>query len=156
MIDIIKQWALETNEQFIDKRIPCSTLPNEVTRHFNSDFLQNSYFVIVPQIPLPKEAAHFITGHDTFAKFAGLTLDDTYYLLPSVSGDLAVHFHELVHVAQWKHLGFDQFINRYIYELEHDHYKHMSLEKMAYALQTEFSKGICMYDASCRIKNLLS
>ena len=45
---------------------------------------------------------------------AGITYKNTYYILPNAVHNLRVHFHELVHVVQWRELGAHAFIMRYI------------------------------------------
>lgn len=71
----------------------------------------------------------------------GLTLDDTCYLTPPAANNLRIHFHELVHVAQWQHLGLDKFIARYLEELTIYGYDGMPLEKMAHDLDARFVAG---------------
>ena len=35
----------------------------------------------------------------------GVTYKNTYYIIPQAAEILRLHFHELVHVAQWGNLG---------------------------------------------------
>ena len=58
---------------------------------------------------------------------------------PRYAGDVALHFHELVHVAQWSILGAKKFIERYIAEIQNHGYDNAPLERMAYGLQDHFS-----------------
>ncbi|MGF1794256.1 hypothetical protein L4D21_27225, partial [Photobacterium profundum] len=55
--------------------------------------------------------------------------------------NLRLHFHELVHVAQWQHLGAVSFLQRYINEVQSLGYDEAPLEKIAYAFDDHFSKG---------------
>ena len=43
---------------------------------------------------------------------------DTFFLKPAVAKDEAVHFHELIHVIQWRILGAKEFLRRYADGLE--------------------------------------
>ncbi|MBL74007.1 MAG: hypothetical protein CMF21_04440 [Idiomarinaceae bacterium] len=75
---------------------------------------------------------------------AGITYNDTYYIKKEAANELRVHFHELVHVLQWRfrELAPQGFIERYIREIQYFGYNHAPLEKMAYALDGHYqSKG---------------
>lgn len=53
-----------------------------------------------------------------------------------------LHFHELVHVVQWRELAPQGFIERYIREIQDFEYDNAPLEKLAYALDGYYqSKG---------------
>ena len=70
---------------------------------------------------------------------SGITYKNTYYLLPHVSNINRLHFHELVHVAQWETLGASSFIGRYILEIQRNGYSQAPLEVMAYSLDNHFA-----------------
>jgi hypothetical protein len=71
----------------------------------------------------------------------GITYKDTYYIKQHCADNLRLHFHELVHVAQWKQLGAVNFIQRYINEINYYGYSKAPLEAMAYLCDAHFSKG---------------
>ncbi|GAA3722262.1 hypothetical protein GCM10022421_33690 [Oceanisphaera sediminis] len=71
----------------------------------------------------------------------GITYKNTYYVLPHLASNLRLHFHELVHVAQWGHLGAIPFIERYITEIKTLGYGEAPLEKMAYGFDSHFMNG---------------
>lgn len=105
---------------------------------------------------MPVPAYQFLADHgltDLFNRnLAGLTLDNTYYLRPSVEDNLRIHFHELVHVAQWQHLGVEGFITRYLQELQAFGYDNMPLERMAYDLDAQYAAGGPIADVLKRVK----
>jgi hypothetical protein len=72
--------------------------------------------------------------------FAGITFKDTYFIQTGEASE-SLHFHELVHVAQWKVLGVDNFLRAYGAGLVMYGYEDSPLEKMAYSLQREFDEG---------------
>jgi hypothetical protein len=43
----------------------------------------------------------------------GITFTDTYFVLPSAERDESVHFHEMIHTAQWIALGWEAFVKVY-------------------------------------------
>lgn len=73
--------------------------------------------------------------------WGGITYNDIYFLRREAVCP-AVHFHELVHVVQYRRLGVDRFLCAYGVGLAVYGYDDSPLEKMAYDLQLEFEHGI--------------
>ena len=131
MLEQIENWIDATNLKYSSQKVSCDKFSNEFYGFYSSEFLKNAYYVVVDQIPKPDFAGLREMGLGDFVDMdaAGITYKNTY-------------FHELVHVAQWLKLGPDAFIMRYISEIQHVGYNDAPLEKMAYALDTQFaSKG---------------
>lgn len=144
VVEQIENWIDATNLKYSSQKVSCDKFSNEFYGFYPAEFLKNAYYVVVDQIPKPDFAGLREMGLGDFVDMdaAGITYKNTYYLLPEVAKDLRVHFHELVHVAQWLKLGPDAFMMRYISEIQHVGYNDAPLEKMAYALDTQFaSKG---------------
>jgi hypothetical protein len=72
--------------------------------------------------------------------FDGITFKDTFFLQQGRASE-ALHFHELVHVAQWSRLGVDNFLLAYGLGLFSFGYVQSPLEQMAYRLQRDFQLG---------------
>jgi len=148
MIQMLVEWMKLMNRQFEGDRRCCSEFSDTFAGYFPQSFLNETYYVVVPQIPMP--ATQFLESSG-FADLseqnpAGLTLGDTYYLLPTERSNLRLHIHELVHAAQWKLLGADSFLTRYRHELEHFGYDNMPLERMAYDVDKHYSSGRRPFD----------
>ena len=142
LLNKVEQWIDETNTIYFNQRVCCSRFANEFKGFYKESFLQQSYFVVVESIPKPDFPELQLLGLDDFINMpaSGITYKDTYYILPQSVDDLRLHFHELVHVAQWKHLGASPFMQRYIDEIQNWGYRDAPLEKMAYAFDSHFSK----------------
>ena len=63
-----------------------------------------------------------------------------YYVRPAQLSE-SLHFHELVHVVQWKTLGIREFLLTYAIGLAQHGYLHSPLEALAYELQKRFEQG---------------
>ena len=63
---------------------------------------------------------------------------DTIFLKPTHSNNENTHFHELVHVIQWRLLGPDRFLFSYANDLECFGYRQSPLEAMAYDAEMAF------------------
>ena len=79
--------------------------------------------------------------------FDGITYLDTVFLKPDHSKNEAIHFHELIHVIQWRLLGPDRFLYSYANGLERFGYRQSPLEVMAYDAEMMFATSINIFDA---------
>lgn len=144
MLDLVESWIDETNHAYRKKCRTCSIFEHVFKGFYSQKFLSSSYFVIVESLPTPdfqqlREAGlgDFIDGD-----YDGITYKDTYYLLPHAADKVNIHFHELVHVIQWRALTAKGFIQRYISEMQTYGYgRQAPLEGMAYDLEDHFKDG---------------
>ena len=143
MLDKIERWIDQTNIEYKDQRICCDKFSDDFDGFYSLPFLKKAYYVVVNEIPKPNFYELSEQGLSEFLdmKVDGITYKNTYYVLPQLASNLRLHFHELVHVAQWSNLGAVKFMQRYINEIQAHGYEEASLEKMAYALDAHFSNG---------------
>ncbi len=139
----IEQWIDRTNTEYQDQRGSCSQFFDEFEGFYTLEFLEKAYFVIVDIIPKPNfpELRKMGLGNFIDMDVQGITYKNTYYLLANVATNLRLHFHELVHVAQWTYLGAVPFIEMDILEIHTSGYGESPLEKMAYGFDEHFSCG---------------
>jgi hypothetical protein len=78
--------------------------------------------------------------------FDGITYIDTIFLKPTQSNNENMHFHELVHVIQWRLLGPDRFLLSYANGLECFGYRDSPLEAMAYDAETAFANSTAIFN----------
>ena len=143
MLNEIELWIDQTNTEFMNQRHCCDRFTVEFKGFYPVSFLKQAYFVVVDKIPKPDfpELRQLGLGDFLDMDANGVTYKHTYYILPHAAQKLRLHFHELVHVAQWISLGATNFIERYIAEIQSNGYAQAPLEKMAYALDALFSNG---------------
>lgn len=142
-MDRIEQWIDQINFEYSKQRICCSEFSCNFEGFYKKSFLKKAFFVVVDDIPKPEipELRQLGLGDFIDMDVDGITYKDMYYIKPHVAKDLRLHFHELVHIAQWKHLGAQSFIRRYISEIETYGYDRAPLEEMAYFCDSHFSAG---------------
>ncbi len=82
---------------------------------YSSEFLTTAKVVEVERVPMPPLSALGITGFGEFetGNYAGITFLDTYFVQSGEVLRESLHFHELVHVVQWQHLGAERFVMAY-------------------------------------------
>ena len=141
MLAKIEQWIDQVLSDYSEKALSCSVFSNVFTGFYSPETLESCFFVIVDEIPKPDFPELREAGLDGFIdmNLHAITYKNTYFIKRGYENDLALHFHELVHVQQWKCLGGQGFISRYIQELHQHGYDDAPLERMAYALDAYFS-----------------
>ena len=82
---------------------------------YSSEFLTTAKVVEVERVPVPPLSVLGLTGFGEFegGNYAGITFLDTYFVQSGEALRESLHFHELVHVVQWKYLGVDRFVMAY-------------------------------------------
>jgi len=99
-----------------------------------------------------------LTGFDEFENLdaAGITYLNSFFVRHGYERDESLHFHELVHVVQWQHLGPDKFIMAYaLGHLLSGGYYTNPLEEMAYALQARFDQHVLTFDVAAIVRTEL-
>ena len=141
MIDKINIWIEKTLKSYSSNAVSCEQFSSQFKDFYSTEFLANSYFVVVDQLPKPDFPELRQAGFGDFIDMdaAAITYKNTYFVKKGFEADLELHFHELVHVVQWKNLGAPLFIARYMKEISCVGYRNAPLEKMAYDLQATFS-----------------
>jgi len=144
MIEEIKEWIHQVNSSHREVRRSCAVFEEHFNGFYSPDFLKTAFFVVTDEIPKPDVPGLREAGLGDFIDMdvGGITYNDTYYVKKEAANELRLHFHELVHVLQWRELDTQGFIERYIREIQDFGYDDAPLEKMAYALDGHYqSKG---------------
>ena len=135
--DEIETWIDKISKRYSENTISCASIYDHLRGCYSLNFLEKCRYVVVDRIPRPEinlpEFYDFLT-----MDIEGITYKNLYFLKSGCEDNIALHLHELVHVAQWELLGANSFINRYITELKVYGYDEAPLEKMAYYAQTRF------------------
>lgn len=140
MIRDIWEWIQDVNSSHREVRRSCSVFAENFNGFYSPDFLKTAFFVVTDEIPKPDFPILREAGLGDFIDMdvGGITYNDTYYVKKEAVNDLPLHFHELVHVLQWRELAPQGFIERYVQELQDFGYDNAPLEKMAYALERHY------------------
>jgi hypothetical protein len=150
---IIKQWINNEIRQYEEQKISVNERKFiSISKCFSSDFLKNAYAIYVRKIPVIP--FHQI-GLDMFLEMEnenimGITYLNCFFVKQDEIDNEALHFHELIHVLQWKYLGMDKFLFCYGLGLLEYGYRHSPLEVMAYNHENRFRTGV-IYDVESTI-----
>jgi hypothetical protein len=136
------------------KRIADLNFPR-LSQYFSKETLEMAKVVYVDQPPQMPLSSMGLTQFQDFErmKIDGVTYYDTFFVRASLNNAEWLHFHELVHVVQWKCLGSDKFLLLYGLELLKNKYSDSSFEVMAYQLQSKFQHDNNSFDVELVIKS---
>jgi hypothetical protein len=117
--------------------------------YFTGKILASAKVVLADPLPMPPLSSMGLTRFSGFehGDFDGITYLDTFFLKPTQANNERMHFHELVHVIQWRLLGPDRFLFLYANGLECFGYRQSPLEAMAYEAETAFVGSTAIFDA---------
>ena len=119
--------------------------------YYSAQLLGQTKAIAVPRCPELPLARFGITGVEAPKGdgIAGITLNDSYFLKNGTAvRDESVHFHELVHVVQWRILGPATFIKTYAIGLFIQGYENSPLEEIAYTCEDRFNKNYSTFDVA--------
>ena len=110
---------------------------------FSPATLQEAKVVRTGKIEKPPLSQLGLAGFDAFERMgiSGITYKNVFFINPALARDESLHFHELIHVIQWRVAGVKNFILAYALGLMEFGYRDSPLEAMAYDLQARFDAG---------------
>jgi len=127
-------------------------------QYFSAATLAAAKTVVIPTIPVPPLTMMGLSEFADFERMApdGITYLDTFFVRTPYARDESLHFHELIHVAQWDHLGPERFLTAYAAgHMQSGGYRQNPLEIMAYQLQAAFDLRSPPFDVVARVKREL-
>ena len=109
---------------------------------FPAELLVSTRVALVRRVPFPPVSALGVPGLAALAGMpkAGITFRGMYFLDEALPFE-HVHFHELIHVIQWRTLGFDGFLLTYAVNILTHGYARNPLEVLAFDLEAQFKRG---------------
>jgi hypothetical protein len=137
----IAAWIQRTLAEHAKAAQPVASLGfNRLPHYHDAEILEATRVVFVAKVPVPPLAAMGLVrfGELERVDLRGITYHDTYFVQADHAQDESLHFHELVHVIQWRVLGPETFLAVYADGLEQFGYWKSPLEALAYDLQARF------------------
>jgi hypothetical protein len=124
--------------------------------YFSGELLASTKFVALERLPMPPLSALGLSAQFERGDFDGITYLDMFLLKRHRVADERLHFHELIHVIQWRLLGPASFLAAYADGLERFGYRESPLEMMAYDAESSFSQSPEIFDAEKLVARKLS
>ena len=155
---LISEWMQKTlAEKAPAARSVASLGFGRLPQYYDERTLASAKVVFVPKVPMPPLSAMGLDGFRNFEQMnaGGMTFFDTYFVRADHARDESLHFHELVHVIQWRLLGAQRFLALYAAGLERFAYRKSPLEVMAFRLQGRFQREVQPFSVEAACQNLI-
>jgi hypothetical protein len=126
-----------------------------LAHYYSAPLLGGSRVILVDECPVPPLSRMGLDGFEDFENLhaAGITYGPYFFVRRECAHDESLHFHELVHVVQWAHLGPQKFVMAYaLGHLAAGSYRQNPLEVMAYDFQDQFDRRALAFDAGGRVR----
>jgi len=155
---LIAGWIRKTLAEHASAAWPMASLGFSRLLHYHDEkILASTKVVFVSRVPVPLLSA---MGLDRFSDFeqmdaGGITYLNTYFVRANQSHSESLHFHELVHVIQWRLLGPEKFLAFYADGLERFGYRKSPFEVMAYSLQVRFDREAQPFSVEAACQSLM-
>ena len=148
-------WMRQTLAEHAAAARPVASLGfSRLPHYYDERMLASAKAIVVAKVPVPPLSAMGLAGLGAFERMemGGITFFDTYFVRADLAGVESLHFHELVHVVQWRALGPEKFLACYADGLERFGYLRSPLELMAFRLQRRFEREAAPFsvEAACR------
>ncbi len=140
----VRAWIDDALAQHAAWARPVSSLGfPRLSSYYPAALLADARAIPVSRVPTPPLAQLGLPGFEDFEQLdvAGITYLSWYFVREDHAGMESLHFHELVHVVQWQHLGPERFILAYAVGHLLGRYEKNPLETMAYELQARFERN---------------
>ncbi len=165
MIERIKEklpLIIEWIDQTLEKNAHFSRTVTEygftrLPQFFSQQTLANTKVLEVEHVPIPPLASFGLPEFREFEEghYAGIAYKDTYLLLHNLAKSESLHFHELVHILQWKYLGQERLLLAYIIGIFEQGYIRSPLELIAHELQNYFDLKKAPIDVEALVRRKL-
>jgi hypothetical protein len=139
----IEAWVLELHARSAAQSIAASATGfTRLGQYFPASILEQARAVTVDLMPFPPVGALGLPEFEALVAMpmVGITFGHMYFLHPEHTNE-AIHFHELVHVAQWAALGVAAFLPTYAVGIAQHGYEASPFELAAFDLQAKFERG---------------
>ncbi len=131
---------------------------SRLPQYFSAELLASTKVIYVDVVPTPPLSAFGLTQFPEFENMVsnGITFLDTFFVQEDLLDDERLHFHELVHVLQWRIMGPKSFVAAYAEGLERFGYRDSPLEEMAYDLDARFQRESLSFNVEQIVRQRLT
>jgi len=152
----IDAWIVDVIQQYRNVARPVASLDfKRLPGYFTRKTLSEAFFAVVDSVPRPPLTS---LGLSEFADlermdfermdFDGITYRNFYFLRREHGLNESLHFHELVHIVQWRALGAERFLLAYAMGLHSaGEYRSNPFEQIAFDLEDRFVRQQAPFDA---------
>ncbi|HOC01659.1 MAG TPA: hypothetical protein PKM43_23300, partial [Verrucomicrobiota bacterium] len=121
VLPLVKVWIRETLTATAPNARPVASYGfARLPAYYTPALLSQSKVIEVDRVPVPPLSTFGLSQFRDFEEMDadGITYLDTYFVRHEAARQESLHFHELVHAAQWRILGLERFLALYAEGLE--------------------------------------
>ena len=157
---LVSPWIAETvNGHFHVASNVANQQFRRLQLYFRHEVLTSTRILAADKVPVPPFRAMGLmkfTGLEHH-NAASISYPGIYFVRREYQEDESLHFHELVHILQWRQLGTEQFLRCYAEGLERralrmSENRACPLEAMACALQRRFHEEWLSFDVAAEVQ----
>jgi len=155
---LIADWIKKTLAEHATAAKPVASFGfSRLPDYYDAPLLASSKAVAVSRVPMPPLSAMGLARLGAFERMdmAGMTFFNTYFVRADHAHDESLHFHELVHVMQWRLLGAEKSLALYTGGLEQFGYRKSPLEVMVFRLQHRFQREAKAFNVEATCQKLI-
>jgi hypothetical protein len=146
----VQAWIQRTLDSYEKDAQPIASMRfARLPLYFDHALLETAKFIPIDRVPTPPLSAMGLGRLAAFERgdVHGITYLDRYFIKRTVLTEEALHFHELIHVIQWRLLGPERFLVAYANGLDEFGYENSPLERMAYDAEASFRRSSPVFNA---------
>jgi hypothetical protein len=101
----LRAWIQNTLEFYENNARPVASMHfARLPLYFSHSSLETTKFIAIDRLPMPPLSVMGLSRFAVFEQgdFNGITYLDRYFIKQTVVTEEAIHFHELIHVIQWR------------------------------------------------------
>jgi hypothetical protein len=155
---LIAGWIKQTLAEHASAARPVASFGfSRLPDYYDAQLLTSSKVVVVSRVPMLPLSAMGLNRFRDFEQMnaGGMTFFDTCFVRADHARDEFLHFHELVHVIQWRLLGPEKFLALYADGLERFGYRKSPLEVIAFKLQHRFQRDTQPFNVEAACQSLM-
>ena len=140
----ISDWISTTIDANKTNKIPMGDLSfDRIPKYFSKELLNDSFVVYCDELPIPPLKIFELDQYSEMESrdFTGITYKNHFFIKERGRTNEILHFHEMIHLVQWKYLGLEKFLLCYAHGLLNFGYRNSPIENMAYNHQDKFEAG---------------
>lgn len=149
----VRAWVESTRAEYSAASQPVASLGfARLPQYFTRELLDATRVTTVTRIPFPPIVDLGLIEFADIAQMglSAITFGDLIFVHQSLKTE-TVHFHELLHVVQWRTLGVEKFMLAYATGIMQYGYAQSPLEALVYDLQSQFNRSEAIADVESSV-----
>ena len=159
LVSEVRSWIADTLADYKTQMEPIAKVRfKRLKEYYPRTLLERIQRVIVDRCPVPPLEWTGISqlGEIEAWDIKGIPWANTIFIRRDLANWEAIHFHELVHIIQWEHLGAERYLTAWAIGTITLGYRENPLEEMAFRHQARFEEDGKPFDIVSEVSKEIS